>query len=477
MNWNCFGHGRRVVQIGMLANALMLGGCATFSDDGGFAAVEAESKKLIDHTPRWMRDEPSKATARDEVAQLLMAPLSADSAVRVALLNNPRLQSEYQNLGVSEADLVQAGRLQNPGFSFSKTTGGGAQEIERGLHFNILALLTLPLRSEIEHRRFEAAKLAAVSATIDTAMQARSGFIEAVANQQVAAYFQQVVESADASRELMERMRRVGNASGLELAREQLFHAEAVAAFANARMRAQGARERLNRALGVWGEQLEYSLPERLPDLPAAPRDLADVERKAIEQRLDIRMQRQRLESLAASLGLSKATRFVNVFEAGPTQVRERGEAKRDGYEVSLEIPIFDWGDARVARAEALVSQATNRLRATAIDARSEARDAYRTYRTTYDLAKHYRDEIVPLRKRISDEQLLRYNGMLVGVFELIADAREQIASVSMYIEALRTFWLADAALRNAMTGASRSQGPSLMTNALLPTDNAGQGH
>jgi outer membrane protein TolC len=103
--------------------------------------------------------------------------------------------------------------------------------------------------------------------------------------------------------------------------------------------------------------------------------------------------------------------------------------------------------------------QAVNRTAAAAIDARSQVREAVAAQRAAYDVAKLYRDEIVPLKKRISDEQILRYNGMLISVFELLADAREQVASVNAAIEAQRDFWLADAALQAALTGGEQLKG------------------
>ncbi|MEM7252290.1 MAG: TolC family protein [Pseudomonadota bacterium] len=439
------------LNVAPLLTIIALSGCATFSEDGGFDSVREQSRSLADLTPTWIRSDEDRAQANSRVSVLLGQELTVGNAVDIALLNNPRLQVEYASLGLREADLVQAGRLPNPGFTFSKTSGGGAQEIERGLHFNILALLTMPIRSRIEHRRFEATKLSAVAATIEVANEARTAFIEAVAAQQIASYFEQVAEAADASRTLMLRMHRVGNASRLSLAREQLFHAESLAGLARAQMSVDRARERLIRSLGLWGEQTQFRLPDRLPELPEAPQTLTNIEATALAQRVDVRTARRQLDALSENLGLAKGTRFINVLEGGPVQVRDRGEPKRNGYEVSLEIPIFDFGGARIARAQALYTQASEQLRSAAINARSEVRDAYRGYRTAFDLAKHYRDEIVPLRKQISDEQLLRYNGMLLGVFELIADAREQVVSVSAYIDALRTFWLADANLQTAL--------------------------
>ena len=141
------------------------------------------------------------------------------------------------------------------------------------------------------------------------------------------------------------------------------------------------------------------------------------------------------------------------MLHAGYVNKSESGEPRANGYEVELELPLFDWSGSRVARAEAVYMQSVQRTADAAVRARSEVREAYSAYRTAHDLARHYRDEVVPLRKRISEEMLLRYNGMLASVFELLADSRAQIASVNAAIEAQRDFWLADAALSSTLIG------------------------
>jgi len=213
--------------------------------------------------------------------------------------------------------------------------------------------------------------------------------------------------------------------------------------------------------MGLWGESVDYRLPERLPDLPTTPNELPDVERTAIAQRLDVEGARLATQQTAHSLGLTRTTRFVNVFELGYQHNTSNEEPTQRGWEVTLELPLFDWGQARVARAESVYMQSLQRAAATAINARSEAREAYGAYRSAWDIARHHRDEIVPLRRRISEENVLRYNGMLIGVFELLADARAQIASVQAAIDALRDFWLAQADLDAALIGK-----PSLLAPA-----------
>ena len=266
-------------------------------------------------------------------------------------------------------------------------------------------------------------------------------------------YTRQVMQAAEAGAELARRMAQVGNFNKLQQAREQGFYADAALNLARAQQARQATRERLTRLLGLWGAQAPFKLPERLPDLPPQPADQPDIERRAMAQRLDVQGAKLAAEQTAQNLGLTRTTRFVNVLELGAVRNSSNEAPTQRGWEIGFELPLFDWGDARVARAEAVYMQALHRAAETAINARSEVREAYGAYRSAYDIARHYRDEIVPLRKRIADENLLRYNGMLIGVFELLADARSQIASVNASIDALRDFWLAQADLEMAMIG------------------------
>lgn len=445
--------------------SLVLAGCASFSADGGFGTVEQLTKERIGQTPSYQRTGEQTDTAAARVAELLRQPLSADSVVQIALLNNRELQASYAELGIAESDLVRAGRLANPSFSFGRLSGNGAVEIDRAVIFDVLGLFTMPLAKQVEQRRFGQAQLQAAYETVGLAGEARKAFFEAVTAQQLVGYFGQVKEAADASNELARRMAAAGNFSKLAQMREQAFYADATAQLARAQHQAVAARERLTRVLSLSGGQLAFTLPERLPDLPAAPAEPKDAEQTAMDKRLDVLMAKRATESTARSLGLTQTTRFINVLHAGYQNQSNTGEPRRNGYEIELELPLFDFGSARVARAEATYMQAVHRTAQVAVNARSEVRESYSAYRTAYDLARHYRDEVVPLRKRISDENLLRYNGMLASVFDLLADSRDQIASVTTAVESLRDYWVAETNLQAALTsrspGASSGMGPA----------------
>ncbi|SFD09309.1 TolC family protein [Massilia yuzhufengensis] len=437
--------------------ALVLAGCASPGPQDAAGQVAALVRERTGATPRLAG--PESAALDREIDALLAAPLAMDSAVHIALLKHPGLQASYWEVGIAQADLAQAARLRNPSLGLSRLSGNGGVEIERAVSIDVAGLLTMPLRRRMETRRFEAARLSVAGAIEGHALATRKAWIEAVAAQESLAYARQVNAATEAGAELMGRMAKAGNASALDVAREQAAHAEAAAGVLRASRAAGAAREHLTRQLGLWGAQAGYTLPERLPALPAAPRELARIEALALERRLDVQAARLAAQHTAADLGLTRTTRFVNVLDLGYHNKSETGADRANGYEIGLELPLFDWGGARVARAEAVYMQAVQRVADTAITARSEAREAYLGYRAGYDLARHYRDEVIPLRRKIGDETLLRYNGMLASPFELLADAREQAQAVSGAIDALKEFWLAEAALEGALGG--RLDGPA----------------
>jgi hypothetical protein len=448
-----------------VAGVALLAGCASFSSDGGFDRVSELTKERTGQAPSYQRSSQDGDTARSRVDELLKQPLTAESSVEVAFLNNRGLQASLNFLGIAESELVRAGRLANPVFSFGRLRdAGGVVEIDRAVMFNVLSLITMPVARQVEQQRFEQAQLQAAGDAVLVATEARRAFYGAVAARELVKYLQQVKDAADASNELARRMVQAGNFNKLAQMREQAFYADATSDLARAQHQAVAERERLARALGLWGQQLDFTLPDRLPDLPKEPIEPRNAEQTAMEMRLDLLASRRAAESTAKSLGLTEATGFVNVLELGYQNKSVTGEPRANGYAVELELPLFDFGSTRRARAEASYMQAVNRTAEVAVNARSEVRESYSAYRTAFDLARHYRDEVVPLRKRISEENLLRYNGMLIGVFELLSDSREQVRGVTSYVQALRDFWLADTSLKTALTG--RSPGASSLTGA-----------
>ncbi len=455
----------------------MLGGCASFSPDGGFGVVEKAARERLDKELRWVRSDADQDALDQRVRELLGQPLTVDAAVQLALFNNRGLQASFEELGIGDAERVQAGRLANPGFSLGRLQRGSEIELERGLHFNLARLIAMPHIVAVQTRRFEQTQALLQMNVLTLAADTRKAYYHALAAEETVRYQRQVWQAAEASAELARRMAQVGNFNKLQQAREQIFQADAALNLARAEQSQRAMRERLTRLLGAWGPQIRFTLPERLPDLPKAVVDLPDIEPMALAQRLDVQAARLAAEQTARNLGLTQATRFVNLLELGLRNNGSNEQPSQRGWELTLELPLFDSGSARLARAEAVYRQQLHRAAETAVNARSEVREAYTAYRSAHDIARYQRDELLPLNQRIAEENLLRYNGMLIGVFELLADARAQIASVNQSILALRDFWVAQADLEMALIGKpnlSAALGPA---SASPGADAPGAGH
>ena len=450
-----------------------LGGCAKLSPDGGMFVVEAAASAELGKEVVKIRDEVAAAAVAARVKGLLAKPLSASNAVQIALINNRALQAAFNELGISEAQMLEASLPPPPTVSFERIVGSGF-EIERRILQNVLALLTLPRRREIAQVRFKQAQARAVEATLRIAMEAARTYYRAVAANETLRFLEESRLSAEAVSDLAKQLGETGAMSKLDQAREHVFYAEVSGQVATARLRQRSERERLIRALGLWGKDTQFSLPNKLTALPAKPRSIASVEREAVSRRVDLVIGRMELDVLARELGLTRKTRFINALEVAGISKTEKdiapdGEVdkiQRSGFELEVQIPIYDFGESRLRRAEETYMQAVNRLLERAVNVRSEARDAYQTYRGSYDIARHYEREVLPLRKIISDETLLNYNAMIRDLFALLGEARARITANNQAIEARRDFWLASVDLHATIIGGRGAGETSTMPSA-----------
>jgi outer membrane protein TolC len=438
------------IRMAGLAGTLLLSACQTFSSDGGMDVVAGVAGPALDKQIVAIRSEEDAAAARATLDRLLQRTLTADAAVQIALINNRGLQAAYDELAAAEARMVGESLPPNPSFSLVRIAAAAELEIERRIVTDILALATLPARSEIARLRFHAAQLTAALETLRVAVVARRAYHEAVAARETAGFLTQAEISARAADELSRRLSETGAANKLDRAREQVFYAETSAQLGAARQRAASAREALIRALGLAGPDLRFRLPEALPALPRRARSLPAVEADAIRRRVDLQIARIELDALAKSYGLTQATRFINVLDAGYADKITKDEVSgqrvhQRGFDIELQVPLFDFGEVRV-------------------------REAYAAYRSAYDIANRYQRDIVPLRRTIADETQLRYGAMQIDEFALLAEARQRISSTMAAVVAKRDFWLADADLLAAIVGGRED---TAAKTATVPATNA----
>ena len=457
-----------------VAALFFLSGCVSLQLDSNIK--QAAELGSISDEPKLSWSDQDRDSSRRAVQEILAKPLTMDDAARIAVVHSATTQAALFESASQSAAATQRARLPNPVFAFARLIRrdehGAEKEIERSLAFSIVDVLLLPMRMRAADYQQQQLRYRLAGDMVQASAEARQAWIRAVAAQQLAVYAGQVREAAEASAELARRMQAVGNYSRLQRAREQAFYADAVAQLARSQQGAMAAREGLVRILGLDAAlALELKLPDRLPDLPRSPDNETVLAKRALEQRIDVRTAQAEMEYLARQSGLTRITSFIDGLHIAAVRNSETGAPTQKGFEIEMPLPIFDFGDARRAETEALYMAALNRAAATGVQATSQLREAYGGYRTAYDIARHYRDEVVPLRKSIADEMLLKYNGMLIGVFELLADAREQVGSVMQAIEAERDFWLAATALNSTVIGRPLAGGAAPARSATAPAD------
>jgi len=443
----------------------LLAGCATLAPDGGMALVQGSASADLGQQVEKIAGDEQASSVKGRVDALLKRPLTADAAVQIALWNNRGLQAAFNELGMADAQRLQASLPPNPRFSIARTTAPSALEIERQVTGSIFALATLPARIDIANDRFRGAQLKAIESTLKLAADTRRQYYRAVAANDQVRFLAQAKETAGATAELFKRLGESGGVNKLNQARDYVFYAETGAQLAQAKIQQRVEREKLIRQLGLWGAEIgALKLPNGLPGLPRLV-SVREVEADALKRRVDLQMARGDLDLLAKSYGLTQATRFISdvdllarrtydrAFKEDGMGGFERERTIRRTLELEIEIPLFDFGQAKVAQAEEAYMQAANRLAEKAVNVRSEAREAYQVWRGTRDVAALYQGQVLPLRKIIQEESLLQYNGMLIDVTQLIADARGRMLSQVAAINAKRDFWIADVDFKHALIG------------------------
>jgi len=438
---------------GLLLLVVTAAGCAV-PKDAGFADVRRSVAARIDREVQWTRDGPKKDAVAASVQRLLDNELTVDGAIQIALLNNQQLQAVYEDLGVAQAALVQAGLLKNPVFDAGvrlRLTGGPVNP-EFGVAQDFLDLLFIPMRKRIAGAEFEAAKQRVSGAVLDLAGEVRLAWYQLQAELQLLELERAVMDSGAAAADAAERLHRAGNITDLELASEEALAAQARLDVAAAEAHAVDLRERLNSLMGLWGTQTEWTLTGRLPDLPEDEIDLAGVERRAVAASLDLAELREQVAAARERLGLARVAGPFPLLDLGALADRDDGQWEV-GPSLALPVPVFDQGQAQVATSVAELRRAERHYHALAVQLRAAVRAARNRLVAARQRAVYFRHVLLPLRQRVVAQTQLEFNGMLVGVFQLLQAKQQEIDSGKQYVDTLRDYWLARAQLAQILDG------------------------
>jgi cobalt-zinc-cadmium efflux system outer membrane protein len=405
---------------------------------------------------RWNQATPADAQVGRAVRDLLANELTVDGAVQVALLRNPALIATYEELSIGQADLVQAGLLRNPVLTVTwppAEVEAISPPIVVGIAEDFLDLLMVPAKKTIATARLEAIQMRVTEEVLGHAARVRAGYFALQASEQSAAMHKIVLDAAEAAAGLASAQHDAGNVSDLDFATQRALAEQARVELERKDADVLRAREQLARLLGLWGGDVGYRVPPRLPELPSGDPPLDHLESLGVAQRADLAAMRREVQELGHVLSLARSTRWIGGLTIGLEAARLVDGNYSFGPNASIELPVFDQRQALIARLEALLRQSEARLEARAIDARSEVRSARDAMVAARRIADRYRTVVVPLREQIVALAQERYNAMLAGAFELLLAKQNEVGAYGDYIDALRDYWIARSDLEHAVGG------------------------
>lgn len=451
--------------------ALFSAGCAAPpSRQSAFDDVRRTVSDRVGAEVHWTTPSPAADAELDAaVRRMLEKELTADEAVQVALLYNRNLRATFEDLGIAHADLVQAGLLKNPVFDLGiriPDRPPGKTYLDFAVTESFLDVLWLPARRRIAAAQFEQAKAKLTDEAMKLAAETKSAFYAYQAAEQSVELRRTVLEAMSASAATAKALHDAGNLTDVDFLTQRAQEARVRVDLKNAEAEAVVAKEKVTALMGLSGPQTAWKAGGRLPDLPVGEIDPSELESLAIRQRADLAAAKHEVVALGRSAGLAEQTRFFAQADVGVEAERETEGQWRIGPALSVPLPIFDQGQAVMERASAALRQSQHRYAALAVEIRSQVRAARAKMFAAREKAAIYHDELLPLQQQVVDQTLRQYNGMYVGVFQLLQAKRDQIDAGREYIESLREYWMARCELERAIGGRL----PAVTTPSTMPT-------
>jgi outer membrane protein, heavy metal efflux system len=443
--------------LAIAASAFMLSACASTSATGAFRDSSSLAEDRTGYRAVWRTGGAEDAEVDKRVDALLAKELTLEAAVQVALLNNRTLQAQYEELGVAQAELVQAGLLKNPVFGGTyrfPLDPGHLAGIEADLVTDFVQLITRGARKNIAALSLEATKLRVGNAIVHHAYETKKAWFTVVAAEQMLTMRKIITDAAEAAVEVAQKQHDAGTINELELANEQSLFAQVSLDLRRTEGNVITAREHLNRLMGTFGKQTAWRTPGKLPELPSTDPPLEHLETVAVKRRLDLLAARRDVEVLSYGLSLAKNTRWLGFVDAGVSFERKPEGIRLLGPSVSFEIPIFDQRQAAIARIEAMLRQAKAREYALAVDVRSEVRETRNDVLVSRAVAETYGKKLVPLREKVVVLSQQFYDAMLLGVFQLLLAKQQEFEAYRSLIDSTRDYWIARCDLDLATGGA-----------------------
>ena len=440
--------------IGVILLVSFLLGCASVSAQKGFQDVQSVVQSRTGLRSHWNQGTSEDEWVQETVKAMLDEKLSVDEAVQVALLNNPTLQAEYEELGIAQADLVQAGLLSNPifGGSWREPDKEGKTNTEYSIEQNFLELLFLPLNRRMAKEQLIQVKHLVGNSILKFTSEVRTAYYEYQADNQMYRLHEKYMQAADAAAELAKRQFDAGNISPIDLAKRKADYHELKLKLIQIKTEMRSKAETLSRLMGLSDSEKSWLIKDALPQLPELDPQVDSLEDLAIEQRLDLAAARQETKIVKKGLKLAKFG-FLSSLDVGISTEEEPDDSSVTGPEVSVGIPLFDRGQAARAKARAMLRQSQKKVRALEAEIRSEVRLETDRMQTARKSVEYFIETIIPIHEEIVEHSQKEYNFMLHGVYTLLADKQKEISVRQDYIKALKEYWIARSDLERAIGG------------------------
>ncbi len=462
---------RRLTDLLAAAAVIMLAGCANVPRGAGFNTISKAVRARTGNTVVWNDSALADAQVRAAVKKLLAHPLSASGAVQIALLNNQSLQADYESLGISEANLVEAGLLHNPVFSIdlrfpARPYHGWDASVDQ----TFLDLLFMGAKKKIARAEFAAQQAKVTADVLSLGGRTRKTYYRLQADEQILALNKTISLAARDAVRFARRLRQAGNIAAIGYDQKLALYQQARLAVAEAQADVLENRQRLNSLMGIWGARARWTLPSRLPTIPAVQTPLAGLESLAIRNSLAIAAARSRLLAAAQTMKISGAAGLLSGATVGLNYVRDPDVASTLGPALSIPLPIFNQGQPAMARARARYLAEYRRMNALAVNLRAQVRRRWIRMTAAQHKAIFYQKIMLPLRRRIFNETQLAYNGMYAGPYPLLLARQNEIRAARRMVQSAAQYWIARAALIHTLNGPLPATGKTTRPAAKMPS-------
>lgn len=436
--------------------------CAQIQKKPGFEEVQHRVGDRSDYQIYWTQDSPEDQLVASKVDSLLADTLTIDAAVQIAILNNRRLQMVYQQLGIVQADVVQAGLFRNPVFSggVGFPTQGGSPDLLLGLSFNFLDFLYIPLRKSISKANYEAAKLRVTAAVLEKAAQVKLTFLKVQAAKQNLEFQGQIVRALEGAYVAADELYKAGNIIELDYRTEQILFERAKVDLRIAEVQLVKRSEALNRIMGISVDKINWTIEGRLPGTRSSSYVSEAIEKLALESSLDLSALGQEIIAMGKAVGLTKREALFPQLELGAEFERE-GDWEV-GPEASISIPLFDQGQAKNAKARARLIKKQHEYAAQMVEIQSRARELVRQLDGIGSVLTDYETTLLPVQAKVTEQSQAQYNAMQIGVLQLLQAKQQEIEAGRSYIELLYSYWAIHTDLELLVQGRN-----SLLSNSI----------